>query len=133
MIQVAKDMKKTKGVINVTSYDDIQELLLVADALISDYSAVMFSFLLTRKPCFLYVPDLEEYINKDRKLYFSINELPFDTGKNNDELEGSILNFNSNEYKDKVESMIQKIGSYEDGNASKNLVEKIETIVYGGI
>ena len=46
-----------------------------ADVLILDYSSLMFDFALTKKPCFLYVPDLDEYIENDRGLYFYINEL----------------------------------------------------------
>lgn len=133
MIEIAKEIKNTNNVINVTSYDDIQELLLISDVLITDYSAVMFSYLLTRKPCFLYVPDIKEYIAKDRKLYFSIDELPFDSAKNNEELVSKIFNFNSNKFNKNVGNMLKKIGSYEQGNACENLVNKIEQIVNGGI
>lgn len=133
MIEIAKKIKNTNNVINVTSYDDIQELLLISDLLITDYSAVMFSYLLTKKPCFLYVPDIKEYIAKDRKLYFSINELPFDSAKDNEELAYKILNFNSNKFNKNVENMLKNIGSYEKGNACENLVNKIEEIVNGGV
>ncbi|MEH7110632.1 CDP-glycerol glycerophosphotransferase family protein, partial [Bacillus sp. JJ1764] len=47
----------------------------MSDVLITDYSSVMFSYLLTKKPCFLYLPDLLNYIENDRKLYFDICEL----------------------------------------------------------
>ncbi len=99
-----------------------------ADLLISDYSAVMFSFLLTKKPCFLYVPDLENYVNNDRKLYFNISELPFVSAKTNNELTREILNFDMNNYLNKVNKMLEKINTYEDGNASKNLLDRIEKI-----
>jgi CDP-glycerol glycerophosphotransferase len=49
------------GVIDVTSYPDISELFLVADALITDYSSVMFDFSVTGKPIFFFTPDLDRY------------------------------------------------------------------------
>ena len=51
-------------IIDVTSYDDIQELLLISDILITDYSSLMFDFAETRRPCFLYAPDLMDYQKK---------------------------------------------------------------------
>ena len=50
-----------RGVLDVTSYPDVSELFLVADALITDYSSVMFDFTVTGKPLFFFVPDLENY------------------------------------------------------------------------
>ncbi|MEO9104665.1 MAG: CDP-glycerol glycerophosphotransferase family protein, partial [Terrimesophilobacter sp.] len=38
------------GVIDVTSYPDVSDLFLAADALITDYSSVMFDFSVTGKP-----------------------------------------------------------------------------------
>ena len=72
--------------LDVTSYDDIQELLSISDFLISDYSSLMFDFAITKRPCFFYIPDIDEYISKDRNLYFDIKELPFISVKNNEEL-----------------------------------------------
>ena len=55
--------------------------------------SLMFDFGLTKRPCFLYVPDLYDYIKSDRKLYFNINELPFIPVRSNDELAREITNF----------------------------------------
>ncbi|WP_431800768.1 CDP-glycerol glycerophosphotransferase family protein [Halobacillus andaensis] len=81
-----KDEQMGVGVINVTEYSDIQELLSISDALITDYSSLMFDYAITKRPCFLYVPDLEEYMKKDRKLYFNVEELPFVKAASNHEL-----------------------------------------------
>lgn len=61
-------------IIDVTGYDDMQELLCLADILITDYSTSMFDFSLNNRPCMLYVPDVETY---DRGTYFPIENLPF--------------------------------------------------------
>ena len=117
---------KLENVINVTRYDDIQELLAISDILISDYSSLMFDFTITKRPCFLYVPDLEEYQSKDRKLYFNVKELPFKIAKSNDELIDKIVNFSNEEYNKSLELFLNKIGSYENGKASQKIAELIK-------
>lgn len=59
-------------VLDVTSYPDVSDLFLVADALITDYSSVMFDFSVTGKPLFFFAPDLEHYRAKLRGFYFDI-------------------------------------------------------------
>ncbi len=130
LVSKSKDLIHGENVIDATKYDDIQELLVSSDILISDYSSLMFDFALTEKPCFLYVPDLEEYIKNDRKLYFNIKELPFINSLSNDDLINSINYFNDNEYKSKLRDFYNKIGNFEDGKACENLAKKIEEVCF---
>jgi CDP-glycerol glycerophosphotransferase len=60
------------GVIDVTGYPDVSELFLLADALITDYSSVMFDFTVTGKPLFFFTPDLDHYREKLRGFYFDL-------------------------------------------------------------
>ena len=57
---------------DVTRYPDIADLYLAADVLVTDYSSVMFDFVLTDKPIVLLVPDLEQYRDVERGFYFDI-------------------------------------------------------------
>lgn len=52
----------------------IQELLVLADILITDYSTVFFDYSLLEKPMIFYPYDLEEY-KKERDFYYSYEEL----------------------------------------------------------
>lgn len=61
-------------IIDATLYDEMQDLLVTADVLITDFSSTMFEFSLINKPCFLVASDLYAY---DRKLYFSFESLPY--------------------------------------------------------
>lgn len=122
---------ENSNVLDVTKYDDIQELLGITDVLISDYSSLMFDFSITKKPCFLYVPDLEEYTLQDRKLYFKIEDLPFITALNNCELNEKISKFSYDKYEDELKEFLKKIGSFEDGNASKKVAKLIKEICEG--
>ncbi|MBS4179145.1 CDP-glycerol glycerophosphotransferase family protein [Lederbergia citrea] len=120
-------------VVDITHYSDIQELLSISDVLISDYSSLIFDFSITKRPCFLYVPDIEEYIKQDRNLYFDILELPFPAAMNNSDLNKDIKVFNSEKYITDLDKFFMKIGSFEDGKASENLVQRINKICYSEI
>ena len=49
---------------DVTDYPDMQELLAAADMLITDYSSCIWDYSFLYRPCFLYTPDLREYLAK---------------------------------------------------------------------
>lgn len=118
------------NVIDVTSYEDIQELLSIADVLITDYSSLMFDFAITQRPCFLYVPDLVEYIRKDRNLYFDLKELPFICAENPQELLDKIESFDYTMYSQHVSNFFKKVGSYESGKANEHLLKHIEEVCF---
>lgn len=112
-------------VLDATGYDDIQDLLCTADALISDYSSLIFDYMFTNRPIWLYASDYREYIEKERGLYFKIDELPCSLTKTNEELVSEIINFDSLQFQKSVGEFQDKIGNYESGNASKVIAETI--------
>ncbi|WP_309127994.1 CDP-glycerol glycerophosphotransferase family protein [Microbacterium sp.] len=61
-------------VIDVTGYPETARLLLIADALITDYSSVMFDYSVTGRPMYFLVPDLEHYRGELRGFYFDLAE-----------------------------------------------------------
>lgn len=108
-------------VIDATLYHDMQELLCVADLLITDYSSSMFDIAMLQRPCILYATDLEKY---DRGYYFKFDQLPFPLARNQEDLV-SILNiFDIEEYKKNLKLFDElHIGMVEDGNSSKELAK----------
>ena len=71
------DLDKYKGfIIDVSKYDDINHLYIVSDMLITDYSSVFFDYANLNRPILFYMYDFEEYKNKMRDFYLSIDELP---------------------------------------------------------
>lgn len=50
---------------------DVYPLLPLFDALVTDYSSIMFDFALTKKPVILYTYDMEEYVQNSRNIYKS--------------------------------------------------------------
>jgi CDP-glycerol glycerophosphotransferase len=131
LMSMSNQITANGQVIDVTQYDDTQELLCITDFLISDYSSLVFDYSVTKKTCFLYVPDLEDYIQNERGLYFDLKELPFTRVLSNEELMRKIQSYDEKVYKRELESFLAKIGSYEDGNAAKNLVSRLEEICFG--
>lgn len=109
------------NIIDATNYDDIQDLLLAADILITDYSSLMFDFALTHRPVFLYAKDLKSYCEKERKLYFNITDLPFPLAENNAALENCIMTFSFEKYTQALSRFNNMVGSYEHGNASEQI------------
>lgn len=115
--------------IDVSGYDDSQELVNACDLLISDYSSIMFEAALTGKPVLLFAPDKEQYIGEERELYIDYGALPFPIAETNAELWSMIGDFNYEAYKRKVASFLQQYGVHEDGHASERAAEFIMELV----
>lgn len=89
---------------NFSDYSDINDLLIVSDILISDYSATIFDFSLLERPIYSYAYDYKEY-KESRGFYFDISkELPNGIIQHEDELLKKIkyINFQEESLKTKV-------------------------------
>lgn len=117
-------------VINATDYPDIQELLVTADAAITDYSSCIFDFMLSRKPAFIFATDIEKY-NTDRGFYYPLEATPFPVAENNEQLRKNILNFDLHKYQAQVEEFLKEKGCMEDGHAAERIVDLIEKLMSG--
>ena len=120
--------KDYKDIINVTKYEDMQELLIATDMLISDYSSSIWDYSFSFKPCILYCPDLDYYI-KNRGFVKDINEWGFPIAKNNKELIETISKLDINEYKKAMINHHNDLKSYENGNACEKIVKYLEKML----
>src|SRR5699024_3141759 len=67
--------KWQKGFVkNVSNYPDMQELLLISDILITDYSSVMFDYANTKRPILYFTYDLETYRDMVRGFYIDFEK-----------------------------------------------------------
>ena len=114
-------------VINVSDYDDIQELMCASDILINDYSSTMWDFVQTKKPCFIFAKDLDEYENSTG-LYTQPSSWPFPLARNNQEFVENIRIFDNEKYLKDVEYYFNWMENYETGMACKQLCEMIYNI-----
>jgi len=113
---------------DVSKYDDIAELYLISDMLITDYSSVFFDFANLKRPILYYTYDLDKYENVLRGFYIDIHsEVPGPLLKTTDEVIDSIKNIDSikEEYQEKYDAFYERFCSIEDGNASKRIIDEI--------
>lgn len=122
LMNKAEEVFLDENIIHVSKYPDIQELLMITDFLITDYSSLMFDFLYTQKPVLLYLPDLEYYLANERALYYQMDELPFLKAYDNMGIKHLLDNFDEELYKKALAQFIIKIGSFETGRASAQLL-----------
>ena len=114
-----------KYAVNASKYDEMQELLCMADVLITDYSSSQWDFALTGKPGFLFTPDLDYYQHEDRGFYTPIDDWPFPYAKTNEELSNLIICFDEDKHRAKVQRHLDLLESCEDGHATEKICDII--------
>ena len=110
---------------NGSTYQDMQELLCAADLCITDYSSLMFDYMLTRRPCLQYATDIEDYMS-DRNFNFSLEKCPFPLARSNDELEKAIADFNDEDYQKALDKFMDEFGIVADGKSAERVVNWLE-------
>ena len=121
---------KADDVLNVTDYPDMQELLMAADVLVTDYSSSIWDMSLTGKPCFLYATDLKSY-RGERDFYYDIHTWPFPLAENNDQLYGVITAFDAEKYARDIRAHHDLLGSCETGRATETVCRRIRMVCMG--
>ena len=112
------------------NYRDMQGLLLACDAVITDYSSVIWDFSFTYRPCFLYTPDLAQY-ERERGFDIDIHEWGFPVCESSDDLTNAICNFDADDFKKKMERHHEVLGSFENGHACEAVAQIIEEHCFG--
>ena len=107
---------------------NVQEMLLFADFMISDYSGAFLDFTLLDRPVIHFVYDYEFYKNTDSGLYFELEE--FAAGRavrTFDELLDEIdrLGQGIDGYADKRRAVRGRFLAYETGHASEQIADHI--------
>ena len=114
--------------VNVSKYDDISELYLISDLLITDYSSVFFDYANLKRPILFYTYDLDKYRDMLRGFYMDIetevpgpllfpNEEEAGANKENDQ--------NTDQYRAKYEAFYDRFCGLEDGRASEKVAQRV--------
>ncbi len=109
---------------NVSEYSDMQELLLISDILITDYSSSMWDFSFTNKPCLLFTPDLEEYTS-NRGFDEDIFSWGFPVCQTNEKLSQEIMDYSEDDFKLRMRRHHEFLGATESGKASQKVADTI--------
>lgn len=124
------DVSKYGDLVKVCSINyDIQNLYLISDMLITDYSSVMFDYAILKRPIILYMYDLQEYQEQMREFYFDIlKEAPGEIVQTSSQLINEIKrtfeNFDSNSKK--YSDFYKKYSSKDNGFASDRVIKIIK-------
>lgn len=122
------DLSKYKNfVYNVANYDEINDIYLASDLLITDYSSVFFDYANLNRPVMFYMYDFDDYKNNLRDFYISLDELPGPIAKTQKELEDYIVNIDKSisKYKKTYDKFNDKYNYLDDGNASERVIRVV--------
>jgi CDP-glycerol glycerophosphotransferase len=113
---------------NVSKYNDISELYLISDILITDYSSVFFDYANLKRPMLFFTYDLEKYRDVLRGFYFDIErEVPGPLVFTSEEVIDTIRNIEeiSKQYSQRYDEFYHRFCEWEDGHASEKVVKSV--------
>ncbi len=113
---------------DLSEYEDIRELYLISDLLITDYSSVFFDYANLKRPMLFYVYDIDNYREHLRGFYFDLeHNAPGPLVKTTDELIAEIQKLEQSEYSlsETFSTFYAKFCSLEDGKASQRAADAI--------
>ena len=113
-------------VYNVCRYNDIAELYLISDILITDYSSVFFDYAGLKRPMLFYTYDLEKYRDDLRGFYIDMEtEVPGPLLLTTEEVIDAIQNIDEvNEtYAERYKAFYKRFCGWEDGHAAEKIVD----------
>ena len=113
------------NVIDASSVPDMSDLLLISDVLITDYSSSAGDFALLKRPLFLFQDDLQEYLKKDRELYFEMKDSPYFAAHSQEELEDLIRTVTEEEVVKNSQEILDFYKTTETGHASEAVAKRI--------
>lgn len=119
------DLESEKGrIIDMSKYEDMSELLLVSDMLLTDYSSCAMDYCVLNRPIFMFMADYEAYLSR-RSVYYDPHDTPLMIAHNQDELEKLILATDSNAARRNCEAIGQYYGIHETGHATDAVCDYI--------
>ena len=125
------NFNKYKGfVYNVSKVEDINDLYIISDMLVTDYSSSMFDYGNLKRPMIFYMYDLEHYRDKSNGFYFDPEEeLPGPIVRTDEELIAAIKDLSVNfSYDEKYRRFNEKFNPLDDGHVCERVIKR----VFGG-
>lgn len=118
-----------KNIVELPQKMDVYNALLYSSVLISDYSSIIFDYMLLDRPIIYYMPDLEEFIEGSRSLNFDPTELAVGPiCKSFPDLLNAIETVSAGDasrYRECHKDVMPRIHSFRDGDSCKRVLEII--------
>lgn len=111
-----------------SNHDDIRELYIITDLLITDYSSVMFDYLCLNRPIVFYTFDIDIYRDKLRGFYFDFEaDAPGPLVKTTEQLTDAIKQIEISSFKpsDPYKRFHEKFCSLEKGDSTEKVVNNV--------
>jgi CDP-glycerol glycerophosphotransferase len=115
----------------VSRHPDISDLYLAADALVTDYSSVMFDFAITGRPIVFYAYDLDDYRDRLRGFYFPLEpEAPGPVVTTEDALIAALTDLPgvAAAHADRYERFRARYCHLEDGHATERVLDRLAAV-----
>lgn len=122
------ELENNGFVYDFSKYGSMEELYLVSDILITDYSSAMFDYAILDRPIILFTYDKDEYIDSIRGIYFDLEEYkPGPIVYTYKELEDILINIEEidEEYKKYRHKFQEKFNQFECGNSSEKIFKEV--------
>lgn len=119
--------KEEERILNLSFYEDLNELLVLSDALLTDYSSLIFDYVILDKPMFFLTDDLEDFSLHGRGFYLDYKkDLPGLWVEEEVELAKKIERDLKEEpllLRQKREAFLKRYYEYLDGNSAERVYE----------
>jgi CDP-glycerol glycerophosphotransferase len=120
-------LRRTGRILDVSSYDPVEELCLAADALVTDYSSIMFDYANLDRPIVIHADDWETY-RTTRGVYFDLMaEAPGPVARTQEEL---VEILTTQAWRDESAAKARaafrrRFCEYDDGRAAERVVRRV--------
>lgn len=125
--QVSIPKRFAQYCMNVSDYEDINELYLVSDLMITDYSSTMFDYATLKRPMVFYAYDYADYTQSERGSYFDLIErAPGSVVLQEDDLYDAVeKSLQQKNISAKYKKFLKEFCGDEDGRSSERIVDYI--------
>lgn len=112
---------------DVSDIDDINDLYLVSDVLVTDYSSVFFDYANLRRPMLFYMYDMNHYQNDLRGFYLPLDAVPGDIVITEQQLVKKLqdLEAYTEQTARKVAQFSQEYNYLDDGHATDRVISTV--------
>lgn len=123
------DLPDFSNIINLSTLSDVEELLMISDVLISDYSSIVSDYVVMDKPVIYYIYDYADYISKSRDMYHDYKKvIPGPFAYNDNELFqllDDLTWFNEQNYAAAYKVFQDRFNKFKDGKSSERVYNLI--------
>lgn len=113
---------------DVSGYEDIRDLYLITDVLITDYSSVFFDYANLKRPMIFFAYDIEKYRDQLRGFYFDFErEAPGPIVTTNRQLIDTLRKIEESGFAvdQRFDAFFQRFCALEDGHAAERVVQRL--------